>query len=761
MHWIDWIIVVVPLLFVFGIAIYSKKYVHGVVDYLAAGRMAGRYVLTVGDMTAAFGIITLVGMVEMYYHGGFAIGFWQTLSIPIMAFISMTGFCLYRFRESKALSNGQFLEMRYSRSFRIVASFMRILSEMLTNAIGPAVAANFFIYFLGLPHKIIILGLSIPTFSLIVGLVLLLAVLIILPAGRISLLITDCIQGLFCYPVFAIIVVFIIVKFSWGNEIVPTLTNRVPGESFINPFDISKLKDFNLFATIVGIVSLVYNRASFAGNDVSSAGRTPHEQKMAGILGTWRMGFTLLLATMVALMIVTVMNHVNFAPKAHEIRQELSKKVAAEVSTSDQMRTRVDNSLGKIPILPHIAGQDPRLSQTQNIDTAYMDTVHKSIGDSPEENLIFQKFTSLYHQMLMPMGLRKLLPTGLLGIFCLMAIMLMLATDDGRIFNASSAIIQDMVVPFRKTRMTPQQHVKYVKVCTVFVALFFFACSLLFSQLDYINMVLILLCSIWLGAAGPIMVFGLYSRFGNTVGAYCALIFGSGTSVSGVLIQRNWADYVYPFLQNHGLVGYVREILETISGPFNPYVVWEMNAVKCPINSYEVYFLAMLFGTVAYIAGSLLTYRRPYNLERMLHRGKYNTDGVRNIRSAWTWRSVWGKLIGITPDYTRGDKIIVWLIFVYTFGYQIGLCVLLVIVWNCFQPWSDSWWSTFYFVNNFLIAPVACLITAVWFMWGGLIDIKQLFKDMAKRVDNPLDNGTVEGHVSVADILLFNKNKDT
>lgn len=63
-HWIDWIIVVVPILIFVGCAIYSKKYVTGVVDYLAAGRVAGRYVLTVGDMTAGLGIITLVTLVE-------------------------------------------------------------------------------------------------------------------------------------------------------------------------------------------------------------------------------------------------------------------------------------------------------------------------------------------------------------------------------------------------------------------------------------------------------------------------------------------------------------------------------------------------------------------------------------------------------------------------------------------------------------------------------------------------------------------------
>ena len=52
MSWIDWTIVLVPLLCLIALAIYSKRYARGVVDYLAAGRVAGRYVLCVGDMMA-------------------------------------------------------------------------------------------------------------------------------------------------------------------------------------------------------------------------------------------------------------------------------------------------------------------------------------------------------------------------------------------------------------------------------------------------------------------------------------------------------------------------------------------------------------------------------------------------------------------------------------------------------------------------------------------------------------------------------------
>ena len=152
MSWLDWTIVLLPLSFVLYMAYYSKRYIHGVADYLVAGRVCGRYVLSVSSLAAgAMGVITLVAGIEVNYKTGYALAFWSNLLLPLSIILALTGYCTYRFRETKALSFGQFIEMRYNRPLRVFAAVLRCSAEMLANMICPAIAARFFIYMLDLP----------------------------------------------------------------------------------------------------------------------------------------------------------------------------------------------------------------------------------------------------------------------------------------------------------------------------------------------------------------------------------------------------------------------------------------------------------------------------------------------------------------------------------------------------------------------------------------------------------------------------------
>jgi len=757
MHWIDWIIALVPVAVILSLAVYSRRYVCGVVDFLAAGRVAGRYVLCAGDLTSGLSVITLVALVEAKYQVGYALTFWEYLTVPVGILMGLTGYCVYRFRETRSLSIGQFLEMRYCRSLRIVAATLRTFSEMVTNAIGPAVAANFFIYFLGLPHSVTIHGIALPTFGLLVGLSLCLCLVVIWPGGRISLLISDAFQGLMSYPIFVIIAGYVFLHFGWHDTIGPVMMDRTGGESFINPFDIEKLRDFNIFALFVTIMGSILNRASWIGNDTSGSARTPHEQKMAGVLGAWRSLYASLMMLLVAVMIIALMTHPKFADQTHDIRSQLTHKVAEEVVGDPVLRKQFDANLALIPVQHHQIGVDAPLSLKNNIDTPYMEAALKTLGGTPEGNLQYQKFRTLYHQMMLPVALRNILPTGLMGLFCLLMIMLLISTDDSRVFNASSTIVQDIILPFRKEPFTPKQHLLVLRLASLSVCIFFFVVSIFFVQIDYIMMFTTIMTALWLGGAGPIMIFGLYSRFGNTTGAFGSLIFGSGFSVAGLFLQRNWVETVYPWLKSNGWHVPVGHFLEAVSKPFNPYIVWKMDEVKFPINSYELYFMAMVSGVAAYIIGSLLTQRKPFNLDRLLHRGAYDVAHEYKEPFRWSVHNAIKKLIGITPEYTLGDRIIAWSVFSYAIVYKFGFCFIGVLIWNAISPWPVEWWSNYFFITSLVVTAALGIISTFWFLIGGIIDIRRLFRDLTARVDDPLDNGMVEGHVSLADKAAFEK----
>ncbi|MBO4490086.1 MAG: sodium:panthothenate symporter [Lentisphaeria bacterium] len=774
---IDWLIVIIPTAAIVAVGLYSRRYIKGVADFLCAGRVAGRYVLSMGDVANALSILGLVAYVEVHYKTGFALVFWNNILLPLGVVMSLFGYCHYRFRETKAMSLGQFLEMRYNRPFRIFASALRSLSEMLTNMIMPAIAARFFIYFLGLPHTVNIFGWQVSTFVLIVLICLTIAISLICFGGTLSILITDACQGMILFPLMVIFVIFILYKFSWNSEMVPVMMDRVQGESFLNPYDIGQLRDFNIFMVILTIVTTVIHRASWIGAGYTTAAKSPHEQKMAGLLGTWRGALNSLLYVLIAIGIIAIMNHTNFSGKGKEIRTEVSGHIAEQL-VKQQNREDFNRRIAAVPEQKHQIGTDRPLSQDKNLDTPTLDAAHEAFkqyeveevlaanpGVAAESQLIrdaeargnakFQEYRTLYHQQMMAVSMRKILPSGLLGMFCLLLILAMISTDDSRIYSASLTITQDVVLPFCPNGLTPKQHILVIRLISIGVGIFFVFGSFFMSQLDYINLYSTIMCMMWMGGCGPVMIFGLYSRFGNSAGAFASVLSGMLLAFGSIFVQRNWADIVYPWLDKMGWAEGLGHFLEVVSKPLNPIVIWKMDPVKFPINSYELYMLTMIITFLIFCAVSYATQKVPFNLDRMLHRGIYNTDGENKTREKWTLRNMFSKLIGITPEYTLGDRCIAWGVFFYSIVYKFILAFVLVVVWNLISPWKVEWWGKYFFITTLLIPGIVAFFSTFWFGAGGIIDIYRLFRDLEKRVADPLDNGRVEGHVSLSDKARF------
>jgi len=681
------------------------------------------------------GLISLVALMEAQYNSGFAYNFWAAIDDPIGIFLGLIGYCTYRYRETRSMTMGQFLEMRYSRPFRIFAGTLQSIAGVINYAIFPAVSARFLIYYCGLPVRVSALGLTIPTFQILMLLLLGLALFITTRGGQLTIMVTDCVQGLLSYPMYLIVVIAIFVKFSWFRDIAPTLLDRPPGESMLNPFDIHRLRNFNLFYVFVGMFSGILNRMAWQGNTgYQSCALNAHEQKMGAVIGTWRNGFSGMMYVLLAVSAYTLLNNPRFESQAVQVRHELAWKALQDVAPNT-----VAAAADAMPSADEVRAR-----------LAALET---------ESPALYKKVSTIQTQMRVPLALRHILPVGVLGVFCAIGVFLCVSTDTTYLHSWGSIIVQDIILPLRGRAFAPEVQLRLLRRIITGVAVFAFLFSSYFSQMDFILMFFSITGAIWLGGAGSCIVGGLYWKRGTTAGAWSALLCGSTLATSGIILQQLWPRTIYPWLAATGRLAAASRFVERLSAPFEPILLWRVNPTTFPINSREWTFFTMLISLTLYIVVSRLTCRTPFNMDRLLHRGIYHREGVRHEALPWTWRNVFSKLIGINSQYTRGDRILARAVFAWSFGYAYLINFVTVAVWNLvFGRWPNHWWANWFFIRGFIISGIVASISTVWFTIGGTLDLRRMFRRLAARDENELsalDDGRVVGHVSAEDAERF------
>ncbi len=797
MHWIDWIIVFVPVCIVLFIGWRTQRYVTGVADFLTAGRVAGRYVVSVASGEAAMGLVSLVAIFEMYYNSGFAFQFWSGITAPIGLFMGLTGYCIYRFRETRAMTMGQFFEIRYSRKFRIFAAILQSASGVINYAIFPAVSARFIVYYCDLPQYFDFLGMTWSSFHAVMLFFLSLAVLIVTRGGQITVMVCDCVQGLLNYPLMAIVVIAILFRFSWFEDMAPALLDREPGMSMLNPFDVQKLRTFNLFYVFVGIISSVFNRMAWSGTQgYNTAALDAHEQKMGQVLGTWRTAFNIMLYPLLAIGAYTVWNSARFEGQRVPIRQELLQSAMTELAPAYAGEIIVTDAGKNRQAIASLKKNDPKRAALleefskgkasyaapalKNAKADIKDVYalrRKGLIDWDTEALTLQgtedrkalieaedpglhkTVMTIHNQMRVPITLRYMLPVGVTGVLCAIAIFLMISTDTTYLHSWGSIIVQDVMLPIRGRAFTPKQQLLALRLTIAGVALFAFIFSSIFAQFDFIMMFFMITGAIWLGGAGSCIVFGLYWKRGTAGGAWASLIAGSSIATTGVLVQNFWAGSIYPWLERYDLVDAVSIFFARLSAPFEPIILWRVTPMSFPINSQEIYFIALVTSITLYITISLLTCKKPFNMDRMLHRGEYHRgEGHRYVKTKWRW----SKILGIDSSYTRGDKILAWSVFLWSFVFRFGIVFVGFIIWNLISPWPDHWWANWFWIDYIYIMGLNATVTVFWFGICGTRDLIRMFRRLNARTEaaDILDDGRVEGHVSATDLALFSRVED-
>ena len=634
-QWIDWTIVWALVVGMIVVAAVTKRYMRSVADFLAANRCAGRYLLAVSDSMAGLGAVSVVGLFQIYYQAGFAGGWWGNLMIPISLFVVLSGWVLYRFRETRALTMGQFFEIRYSKKFRIFAGILAWVAGVVNFGIFPAVGARFFIHFCGLPATVPYLGWSTYVCTMIV--LLAISVYCVFAGGQITVMITDFIQGVFVYVVCLLILGVFIYMFNW-SDIVDALKTTPTEASLIHPFHTDKIKNFNVWYYVIAAFTSVYAMGAFQGQQSGRtiSAKSAHEAKMARIMGEWRAVVRGLLIMLLPLGAYTVMHHKSYTDVATTVNTVL------ETIDNPEVRNQMTVPMVLSVIMPTgILGLFAAVMMAAFISTH--DTYLHSWGTIFVQDVVlpFRKkpFTPKQHILLLRLSI------------------LMVA----------------VIIFFFSLYYRQNEH----------IVLFMAVTGALFTG----------------GAGSAIIGGLYWKRgtaLGAWLAVFVGLVICVGCMIMRYFWVDDLYPWLMDSAPD--FLAQLKYTIEGVANRV-PWINWQVGPDDFPIDGMWVSFLSSLAAIVIYIACALvawLVFKHPtFNMDRLLHRGDYAVSGdhVHGVVKPVTgWRTFLP-----TKEFSRGDRVIYYFKFFWSwawFAVFIGGTI-----YNLTHEVSDDAWATYWLVT--------------------------------------------------------------
>ena len=743
MHAFDWLIATMPVLLVVVVALRTHRHTRTVADFMAANRCAGRYLVCIARGVSVSGVISVVALCEYYYRAGFAINWWSLLTAPVSLFVAITGFVVVRFRETRALTLAQFLEMRYSRRFRVYAGALAFLGGVVNYGIFPAVGSRFFVYFLGFPTEVSFASVTVPTYVIVMAVYLSVTLFVTLAGGQLTIMVVDCLQGMISNLFSAVIMFTLIVMFPW-RDICEAFATAPAGQSMFNPFDAARITDFNIWFVLVGLFAGIYGTMAWQGTQgYNACARDPHEAQMGSILGTLREDARVIFILLLAVCAFTYFNHPRFAGRAIHVEDAL---------------TAISN---------------PQVRE----------------------------------QMRVPVILRHMLPVGIKGMLAAVMVFSLVGCEDSYLHSWGSILVQDVILPLRKKPLNPEQHIRLLRWAITSVAIFAFIFSIVFRQTQYILMYLPLAGAIYMGGAGSVIIGGLYWKKATTPAAWAAMTLGLVLTASGMLLQQlpfatmairiaapqarvvivngtraakdgdvwrakfefqkrdAWQSCkVTAVMQDRVVTNTLYYALGKPLGrePISPdadqprLTVSPLDRTVLPlptagargifialrsISGQILSFITKFSCIVIFVLVSLFTCRSDFNLDRMLHRGIYALDKEPVGKTCRETKWSLGGYLGFDEYFTRGDKAIALAVFAWSLLWS--AVAVVGTVWNLMRPWPLAWWQSFWHLYGLVIPTTLGIITAVWFSCGGIRDLYDMFKRLRTMKRDERDDGRV------------------
>ena len=683
---IDWLIVTLVLAGMIYSVSMTKGLMKSVTDFLSAGRTAGRYVLSVSSGVAGLGAISIVMFMEMGFVAGFALSWWGLSQGIIILAITMSGWVIYRFRMTRSLTLAQFFEKRYSRNFRIFAGIVAFFAGIINFGIFPAVGAQFFINYCGLPESF----LGIPMYPLVMILLLSIALYFVYTGGQIAVIIADFFQGVFVTVVLFGIALFLFFSVSWNqvtesleqtplklareeiadlrledsfqdltedeqNKKIFDINNKYENSSRINPFKTSHVEDFNFWYFLIGIIGVMYGTLGWQGSQgYNSSAKSAHEAKMGSVLAGFRGLPQGLFMFLVPVLVYVFMNHPDY----------------------------------------------------------------QFVADSVNSSLAGLSTDTLRSQMRAPFVLSEVLPVGLLGAFAALMLAAFISTHDTYLHSWGSIFIQDVIMPFRDKPFDKDTHIKVLRYSIFGVAVFIFLFSLLFSQSQKIALYFAVTAAIFSGGCGAVIIGGLYWDRGTTAAAWTAMVVGAVIGVGGTLVKQISSEW--------------------LADPASYQTMKSVLLFLQSINGQEYWGIGMAASSLSYVTVSLVGPEKKMNMDKLLNRGKYSIEGevtVVNVEPDFGW-----KIFGMGKEFTKTDKLIYIVNYAWT-----GMWTIVFIIgtiYNLSNPVSNSSWMA-YWKYYIYINIVVCAVIIVWFTLGGFSDLRHMIKSLKSEDRDHGDDGWV------------------
>jgi SSS family solute:Na+ symporter len=231
----------------------------------------------------------------------------------------------------------------------------------------------------------------------------------------------------------------------------------------------------------------------------------------------------------------------------------------------------------------------------------------------------------------------------------------------------------------------------------LFVAVFIILFSTFFKQVDNIYMFFDISAALYLGAAGTVLLAGLYWKRGTVKAAWSTMIFGAVASISGFICRQINPDFLDGRLM----------------------------AFWISIMCFALYIIVSLFD------------KKPdIDFDELFNRTKSDEQPDSYWSKIRKWFQ-WGS------EVPKGDRILIPLIyaaialFLATF---IGIGIYNTTVEVSAEKWANFWEK--YLYTMFFLAT----IFMVWIMVGGIKDLIKMFRGLKSQEVDEQDDGSVKGH---------------